>query len=306
MSILTCEEMQHRICSAVNIALLLTYANEVDELSQARPKVLPPTSGLTLETGSVCGEDRRVDCETYGHSPSQRNRESTQHERQLSRNYNRRASHNFVALDELEETIEQRETNAFEVQDPPIRTTSDERGTERISTIKNSTVASSCFTDFELHESAAAFLPPKELLARFHIFSSYSLRNGPSHPGRVRGAFLINNEKQIVSCGGESFSKLSSLSTLQLQGMFLGHEKPLVHVAVSNDARLLGTSGSDGLLCIFDLHTSKKLVALSHPDMVSCASFLAERQVRCIWLHRRHLPVVANETHPRQRHRVVL
>jgi WD40 repeat protein len=95
------------------------------------------------------------------------------------------------------------------------------------------------------------------------------------HPERVRGAvFASTSENCVVSSGGDHSAQLRPFQNDGTPlSLYFGHQDMILHVAIAPDLNLVSTCGSDGVLSIFEVATSKRAGDCRHPVPVLCSSF---------------------------------
>lgn len=95
------------------------------------------------------------------------------------------------------------------------------------------------------------------------------------HSERVRGAaFASTSENCVISTGGDHSAQLRPFRN---DGtplcLYFGHQDMILHIAITPDLNLIATSGSDGILSVFEVSTSKRVGDCRHSVPVMCASF---------------------------------
>jgi WD40 repeat protein len=105
--------------------------------------------------------------------------------------------------------------------------------------------------------------------------SDFQFHHLRSHTGRIRGCVIASQRDNcIISCSEkESYPRLMAEDGLHPLQLYLGHQTDVLHVSVSADCSLIGTSGLDGLLLIFEVSTGIKSGDARHPCSVRCSSF---------------------------------
>lgn len=131
------------------------------------------------------------------------------------------------------------------------------------------------------NSKTAAFSKPltsrvvkRPLITHGALFRSVNCRHYTGHKSRVRGVVLaVPTENCVISSGGDVGCNMRSSGTTQMLSLYVGHTEMVLHVAISPDLLLLASSGSDGLLCVFEISTGKRAADCAHNAPVLCSSF---------------------------------
>jgi WD40 repeat protein len=106
----------------------------------------------------------------------------------------------------------------------------------------------------------------------FTKLRSYHVEILGSHSGRIRMAQLYNNDRRLLSSGGEDAVAIMREDQTE-QGRLLGHDDAIVGGCVSDDFRFFATTSRDCTVVLWDIQAQRLLHSLAHPKVVTCASF---------------------------------
>ena len=104
---------------------------------------------------------------------------------------------------------------------------------------------------------------------------NFHLHHYRGHPSRIKGCVIASQRENCIvsSSDKDSYPRLMAEKGNHPLSLYLGHHNEILHVSVSIDCSLIGTSSVDGFLIIFEISTGIKSGDAKHPCPVRCSSF---------------------------------